>query len=492
MQYDYLGNLHTLDLTHVQYSLDDPWGPYWAIVTLSPVLILAVYIAAFLQRRETIYVNVFLGQVLCEAVNSRLKKHIQQPRPTNILGTGYGMPSSHAQFSGFFCAFWGIHILAHWPKHRARLARGLYLRQFEQFLSLVLIILLTVLTCYSRHRLMYHSPAQIHVGLSTGLVIGALYYMLTEYLLRTSSILTRCRVAFYRSLPSRLLRLRDDWIVWPQGPAEETYTCWLHSLSKPVTKDHAVDASHPAHLRMLLLALQEADHCDLVPTAFSVGCVIAVNGTELCRELPEVDEPMEPLLLTTGYSRELPGNTHAEECAMEKLARHCARTPHVYNISEARQREPLELVLYTTMEPCSERLSGNLPCAQRIQAFNQKAPMTSAFWLAKIAQDANGAVLRTDLDTTLRPLRISLVIQGVREPDDFVKCQSSRILRSAGIDVLSASPDGSPSALGLTCPNLSSIPIRVMADNPKAWLEDACLRMARKGHTASDDSSPAT
>ena len=108
--------------------------------------------------------------------------------------------------------------------------------------------------------------------------------------------------------------------------------------------------------------------------------------------------------------------------------------------------------------------------------------MTSAFWLAKIAQDANGAVLRTDLDTTLRPLRISLVIQGVREPDDFVKCEASRLLRSSGVAVHVAVPTASPAELGLTCPPLRAVPLRVSPDAPCAWLQDACLRMARKGH----------
>ena len=37
MRSDDLAHLLTLDLTHVQYSARDPWGAYWALVTLSPV-----------------------------------------------------------------------------------------------------------------------------------------------------------------------------------------------------------------------------------------------------------------------------------------------------------------------------------------------------------------------------------------------------------------------------------------------------------------------
>ena len=36
MRSDDLAHLLTLDLTHVQYSARDPWGAYWALVTLSP------------------------------------------------------------------------------------------------------------------------------------------------------------------------------------------------------------------------------------------------------------------------------------------------------------------------------------------------------------------------------------------------------------------------------------------------------------------------
>lgn len=485
MHDEYLSKLSTLDLTHVQYGMNDPWGAHWALITLSPVLILAVYIAAFLHRRETIFLNVLFGQIVCEVVNGHLKAHVQQPRPTSVLGSGYGMPSSHSQFSGFFCAFWCLHILLHWPQRDANLVRSLRVRRTEQTISLLLVILCTALTCYSRHHLLYHTPAQIQVGVSIGLVFGCLYYVLTEYVPEHSPLLRRVRIAFFRSCPCRMLRLRDNSLAWPRDSSEVIYTQWMQAVSKQTktpARSSAVDASHPAHIRMLLLALSEADHCDSVPTAFSVGCVIAVNGYLLSRTSSSPLEPIEPLVLTTGYSRELPGNTHAEECAIEKLLRYCARTPGLKNLAEARQREPIDLMLYTTMEPCSERLSGNMPCAKRILEFNESPPITSASWLAKVAQDTFGAVARTVLDTELRPLRISVVVQGVREPDDFVKCEASRLLRTTGVAVHSATPTGSPAALGLTCPNLASVSIRVHPAHPCDWLEDVCLRMARKGN----------
>ena len=55
-------------------------------------------------------------------------------------------------------------------------------------------------------------------------------------------------------------------------------------------------------------------------------------------------------LLATGYSRELEGNTHAEECCLLKIG----------NLGL------ISSTLYTTMEPCGKRLSGKDCCAMLI------------------------------------------------------------------------------------------------------------------------------
>ncbi|KAK9332137.1 cytidine deaminase-like protein [Lipomyces starkeyi] len=97
----------------------------------------------------------------------------------------------------------------------------------------------------------------------------------------------------------------------------------------------------------MALALEEAKKCVPTPTAFCVGAVIVLpkgapgNTTD------------KDIIISTGYSRELPGNTHAEQCSLDKLADN-TRPP------------PKSAVIYTTMEPCSERLSGNVPCVDRI------------------------------------------------------------------------------------------------------------------------------
>ncbi|ANB12445.1 bifunctional DRAP deaminase/tRNA pseudouridine synthase RIB2 [Sugiyamaella lignohabitans] len=150
-------------------------------------------------------------------------------------------------------------------------------------------------------------------------------------------------------------------------PGPNDLDLWLHAL-----KYYSIDESNPwsyetpipywvneVHLPFMKMALEEAKKCEPTETAFSVGAVLVKDGK----------------VLETGYSRELPGNTHAEQCALEK-----------YYAKHGTTDVPAGTVIYTTMEPCSERLSGNLPCVDRI--------------------------LKTSIKT---------VFVGVVEPDTFVK-----------------------------------------------------------------------
>ncbi|CAD6646762.1 XXYS1_4_G0028860.mRNA.1.CDS.1 [Saccharomyces cerevisiae] len=155
------------------------------------------------------------------------------------------------------------------------------------------------------------------------------------------------------------------------------------------------------HRRYMEMAVKESDKCGPTKTAFSVGAVL-VHGTQV---------------LATGYSRELPGNTHAEQCALIKYSQLHPNCPTIV---------PMGTVLYTTMEPCSFRLSGNEPCCDRILA-------------------TQGA--------------IGTVFVGVMEPDTFVKNNTSlNKLESHGV-------------------NYIQIP----------GYEEECTIIAFKGHDNSDD-----
>lgn len=137
------------------------------------------------------------------------------------------------------------------------------------------------------------------------------------------------------------------------------------------------------------LALDQAKKAPPKPTNFCVGAVLVSSSSE-------------PQILAVGHTMELPGNTHAEQCALQKIAQ-AAGVPE----DEAGKALPDDTVIYTTMEPCNMRLSGNAPCVDRILQTRQ--------W---------GGGIQT-------------VYLGVKEPEKFVgENQGRKKLEDAGIQVV--------------------------------------------------------
>ena len=101
------------------------------------------------------------------------------------------------------------------------------------------------------------------------------------------------------------------------------------------------------HAAYMEYALEQAQKSPPRPTNFRVGAVLVDAGTNT--------------IIATGYSLELPGNTHAEQTCFMKVGKK-------YNLPEEQigQKLPENSVIYTTMEPCNKRLSGNVTCVERI------------------------------------------------------------------------------------------------------------------------------
>jgi len=117
-------------------------------------------------------------------------------------------------------------------------------------------------------------------------------------------------------------------------------------------------------------AVQLSRRCRPSERAFSVGAIL-------------VSEDNTPI--ATGYSRELDEHCHAEEAALRKAAMMGA--------------DVRGATLYSSMEPCSVRLSGRLPCTDRIAAAG-----------------------------------IRRVVYALREPPVFVRCEGHEKLRAAGVE----------------------------------------------------------
>lgn len=143
-------------------------------------------------------------------------------------------------------------------------------------------------------------------------------------------------------------------------------------------------AADEAYMRC---AIEEAKKSSPVGTAFCVGAILVDRRGNV---------------LSTGFSREIQGNTHAEECCILKL--------------DDKQKASLDTaIMYTTMEPCGERLSGKTPCANIIVEN-----------------------------------RIGRVVFGTREPNSFVSSPKGKsILAGAGVKVDFLATFSGPSSLVL-------------------------------------------
>ena len=117
-------------------------------------------------------------------------------------------------------------------------------------------------------------------------------------------------------------------------------------------------------------AIELAGRCPRSDGAYSVGAIIVDRSGNR---------------LSDGYSRELDPKVHAEEAAIRK-ARHL-------DLSGA--------CMYTSMEPCSRRLSGRTPCVEHIRSAG-----------------------------------IARVVYAMREPTTFVQCDGTQQLRVAGVETI--------------------------------------------------------
>lgn len=148
-------------------------------------------------------------------------------------------------------------------------------------------------------------------------------------------------------------------------------------------------------LHYLSLALAAAQNSPPKPTNFRVGALLLS---------PSSPSP----ILTTGYTLEAPGNTHAEQTCFLKLA-----SQHSITSSPVEDALgpflPEDVVLYTTMEPCNKRSEGNLTCVERILRLRR--------------EDGRPAIGR--------------VVCGVKEPETFVgENEGRKRLVDAGIEVV--------------------------------------------------------
>jgi pyrimidine deaminase RibD-like protein len=159
-----------------------------------------------------------------------------------------------------------------------------------------------------------------------------------------------------------------------------------------------------AHAFYMRLALSEARKSPPKPSNFCVGACVVAPRASIQKDSNASDEELERCVLTTGYTLECDGNTHAEQCCFIKLA-----AQHACSEADVGSFLPEKTALYTTMEPCNKRSAGNLPCVDRILQLKRG--------------DGRQA--------------IETVYLGVSEPEKFVGVNEGRKrLEDAGINII--------------------------------------------------------
>ncbi|GLB41666.1 putative acid phosphatase homologues [Lyophyllum shimeji] len=191
----------SLDLTHVLYDDSSLFSLALALITLSPILLMASYAALAVQTREYVIIVMWAGQLAGEVLNWLLKHAIKEERPIESIGNGYGFPSSHSQFAST-----GYPILDQLWRMIVHLGLAAW----------------AAIVAYSRYYLGYHNANQILWGIAIGLTLGLSLYTLAELIPRRSprSILGNTKRTLISNPVSTWLQIRDGWDVWADGGRE--------------------------------------------------------------------------------------------------------------------------------------------------------------------------------------------------------------------------------------------------------------------------------
>ncbi|KAJ3286082.1 Dolichyldiphosphatase 1 [Rhizoclosmatium sp. JEL0117] len=168
-----LEGLKPFSFTFFLYDPNDPIGKLMALMSLTPIFIMVSYATLIAARRDLYIASICLGQLIGEVLNLALKKLIKEPRPTAILGGGYGMPSSHSQFMAYFATCVILHLYL----------KTSYKSKLWKHLIAFATLLLAASVQYSRIHLYYHTPSQVLVGVQIGTLLGLIWFLFTTRLL---------------------------------------------------------------------------------------------------------------------------------------------------------------------------------------------------------------------------------------------------------------------------------------------------------------------
>jgi len=221
----YEGPRASLDLTHVLYDDSSLFSLGLAMITLSPILLMASYAALAVQTRELLIITMWAGQFFGELLNWLIKRAIKQDRPIQSIGNGYGFPSSHSQYMAYFTSFLLCHL---YYRHRFSSTGYPVLDFIWRMLVYVGLLGWAGLVAYSRYYLGYHNAYQILWGLFIGAGLGVSLYLLAEVIpdRYPTSALGRAKFMLLDHPIIAWLQIRDGWAIWVDGGREDEWLRW--------------------------------------------------------------------------------------------------------------------------------------------------------------------------------------------------------------------------------------------------------------------------
>jgi dolichyldiphosphatase len=160
-----------LSLTHVEYQEGDNLAKLFAIFSLLPLVIVIVFITAFLLRRDLHTFTYSVVGLINYIANIALKKYLAEPRPKvrSVQFEEFGMPSSHSQFMWFCSSYMLLFSLLR-----------LHNTDLLKVLCAMVVVGASTTMSYSRVYLQYHTVSQVVWGGVVGGVGAFLWFLLTQ------------------------------------------------------------------------------------------------------------------------------------------------------------------------------------------------------------------------------------------------------------------------------------------------------------------------
>ncbi|KAM0713975.1 hypothetical protein Q7P37_010938 [Cladosporium fusiforme] len=173
--------LASLSLTHVHYDPTSRVSHACAFLALVPQALCIAYATFIYSSREIEILIMFAGQMACEGLNWVLKRYIREDRPAQMLGKGYGMPSSHAQFVAFFAVYLGLWVVVRHDPWKENASKTHVPTPMWQRVALALAAMTgAVAVAQSRIHLNYHTPRQVYIGFAVGSLCAVAWFIVTS------------------------------------------------------------------------------------------------------------------------------------------------------------------------------------------------------------------------------------------------------------------------------------------------------------------------